>query len=88
MDVNILMLLCRCGPLPRRMEAAGAGLEHPDKRFGLTVNAADYNNAVKLGKARPAAGTPPLQSGFQALSEWCRAARVLDQLRRAQGHES
>ena len=38
----------------------------PDKWFALIANAADYNNAVKLGEIKPAAETPPLQSGFQA----------------------
>ena len=50
------------------MEAAGVGFEHSDKWFALIVNAADYN-AVKLGKIKPAAETPPLQPGFQALPE-------------------
>ena len=51
------------------MEAAGVGFEHPDKWFALIANAADYNNAVKLGEIKPAAETPPLQSGFQARLE-------------------
>ena len=37
------------------MEAAGVGFEHDDKWFALVVNAADYNNAVKLGGIKPAA---------------------------------
>ena len=34
----------------RPMEAARAGFEHPGKRFAPVANAADYNNAVTLGK--------------------------------------
>ncbi len=51
------------------MEAAGVGLGHPDKWFALIANAADYNNAVKLGEIKPAAEASPLQSGFQARLE-------------------
>ena len=53
----------------RPMEAAGVGFEHDDKWFALIVNAADYNNAVKLGEIKPATQTPPHQSGFQARLE-------------------
>ena len=52
----------------RPMEAAGVYFEHPSKRLALICNAADYNNAVKLGAIKPATVTPPLQSGFQAVS--------------------
>ena len=64
-------------PLQRRKNAhgdrgpaahgdGGACFEHPNKWLVLIRNAADYNNAVKLGAMKPARETSPLQSGFQA----------------------
>ena len=48
------------------MEAAGVYFEHPNRWLALIRNAADYDNAVKLGAITPAGETSPLQSGFQA----------------------
>ena len=50
----------------RPMEATGACFEHPGKWLASIRNAADYNNAARLGARKPAGETSPLQSGFQA----------------------
>ena len=50
----------------RPMEAAGACFEHPGKWLASIRNAADYNNAARLGARKPAGETSPLQSGFPA----------------------
>ena len=58
----------------RPMGAAGVCLEHRDKWFASIRSAADCRNAVKPGAIKPAAGTPPPRSGFQALPQWRPAA--------------
>ena len=50
----------------RPMEAAGVWFEHPNKWLAVIQNAADYNNAVKLGIIKPTKAVSPHLSGFQA----------------------